>query len=166
MGASIRRLESHFMGDAPESDVPRTAAKKFSVSTKGVTPQTLVVDVFVNIFVENYPDGMALEQNSKEWNDMTEREKKSHRNRFSQIKHAVRMVLMHADSFPPTSDKQFKQTLRKIAIAAVDCIRDSFDFRSRTITFNKLADHSKTKEREKTLEFPPNTPEDIRKIFN
>ena len=92
-------------------------------------------------------------------------ERKKLRNLFNSVKRSVKMVLMHADSFPSTPDKQFKEVLRKIATAAEERIRKDFGFGDKPISHWMLADHPMTKTLEKTLNLPENTPQDIRKFL-
>ena len=109
---------------------------------------------------------MALDIKSDSWNDLGQPERKTLRNLCDSVKRAVRMGLMHTDSFPPTPDKQFKETLRRTATAAEERIRKDFGFGDKAITHWKLADHPTTKTLEKTLKLPETIPEDIRKFFN
>ena len=142
-------------------------ARKFSISSKTITGQTTVTDATVMFFVDNFSAGMALEQKSDSWKDLSEKERKRYRNVFSSVKRAVRMVLMHADSYPPlSSDKnQFKLSLQKVATTAEERIRNDFDFGDKVITVYKLAAHKKTKELERILHLPSNTPEEVHKML-
>lgn len=172
MDKSIRRIESHLMGEAPKPDATlfflcsNECVILFSISSEGLTKQKSLTDVTVAFFIENYPTGVALDINSDSWKDLENTKRKKLRNLFASIKRAVRMVLMHADSFPPTPDKQFKETLWRTATAAEECTRNDFGFGDKLISHWKLADHPKTKTLEKTLKPPENTPEDIRKFFD
>lgn len=167
MDRSMRRLENHLIGKVPKPDVTPSSqcVIPFSISSKAFTKQMTVTDATVQFFVDKHPAGLILDMKSDSWKDLDSTEKKRLRNLFNSTKRAVRMVLMHADSFPPTPDKQFKETLRRTATAAEERIRNDFGFGDKTISIWKLADHPMTKTLEKTLELPENTPEDIRKIF-
>ena len=87
--------------------------------------QTSVTDATVWFFIENYPAGMALDINSDSWKDLENTERKKLRNLFASIKRAVRMVLMHTDSYPliPEDPSQYKEFLRRTATVAEERIR-------------------------------------------
>lgn len=72
----------------------------------------------------------ALDLKSDSWNDLDKSEKKRIRNHFANIKRAVKMVLMHADSYPsiPEDPSQYKEVTRRIATAAEERIRNEFWF--------------------------------------
>ena len=84
-----------------------------------------MADITTAFFVDNYPAGFSLDRESDSWKDLDASERKHLRNHFAAIKHAVRMVLMHTDSYPLTPDKE---AVRKIATAAEERIRNKLDF--------------------------------------
>ena len=95
-----------------------------------------VADVTVSFFVDNYPAGFKKDKDSDSWNDLDPTERKRLRNHFAAIKRAVRMVLMHADSYPTIPDD--KESIRRLATAAVERIRNELEFGNKTITYYKL----------------------------
>ena len=139
---------------------------KFSVNSKRLHHQSSLADITVAFFVDDYRGGFAKDKASPDWNDNPV-EKKRLRNLFANIKRAVRLVLMHADSYPSASNPvDYKESLRRIATAAEERIRSDFEFGpNAVISVYKLAKHPKTKELEKTLSLPANTPDDICKFF-
>ena len=170
VATSVRRIENHLMGERPES--PRFTSPltviKFTTSSKGLTNQNSVSDVFVAFFDEDYRAGYALDLNSESWKeDMDPIERKSHKNKFASIKRVVRMVLMHADSHPsmPEVPPKCKEVLRRIATAAEEHIRNDLRFENKRISVATLTSHPMTEDLEKTPSLPANTPEDICKFF-
>lgn len=162
MASSVRRLEEdHLMGNNRSSPPPKGVIK-FSISSKALTNRTSVADVTITFFVDNYPAGFTLDKESDSWKDLDASERKRLRNHFAASKRAVRMTLMHADSYPPTPDKEVVQ---KIATTAEEHIRNKLDFGNKTISIYTLALHQAMKELEKTLNLPENTPEDARMFF-
>lgn len=100
MASSIHRIENHLMGYS-KSDMPAPRGViKFSISSKGLTNQRSVVDVTIAFFVDNYPAGFTLDKESESWKDQDASERKRLRNHFAAVKRAVRMILMHLDSYP------------------------------------------------------------------
>jgi len=94
------------------------------------------------------------QQHLKQWKDMEPQEKKSIRNKFGSVKRAVKMVLMHADSYPLMPEDRSKHK--------------ALGFEDKTISMCKLEKALKDpnmKELERTLKLPTNTPEDARKFF-
>jgi hypothetical protein len=169
---SVERIENRVVEQVPESGAPRLTQDgviKFSISSKGLTNQTSLTDVTVAFFTDNYPAGFALDKDSDSWKDLDLTERKKLRNHFGTIKRAVRMVLMHTDSFPPPrpdgSSESWKESLRGTATAAEQCIREDFSFGDKTISIYKLTSHPLMKYLEKSLKLPENTPECFRKIF-
>ena len=103
------------MGYNQRSSPPPKGVIKSSISSKGLTNRTSVADVTTAFFEDNYPAGFSLDKESDFWKDTDASERKRLRNHFAAIKRAVRMVLMHADSYPLTQDKV---VVRKIATTA------------------------------------------------
>jgi hypothetical protein len=169
MNKSIQRIENHLMGEAPRPDASPSSEGtiKFSISSKGLTNQMSLADVTTAFFADNYPAGFALDKASDSWSDLDITERKRLRNQFGNIKRAVRMVLMHSDSYPliPEDPSQYKEVIRRIATTAEERIRNDFSFGNRNISVYKLTSHPAMKELEKTLKLPENTPEDARKVF-
>jgi len=171
MDKSIRRLENHLMGEAKPTATTLSSSSsgviRFSVSSKGLTNQMSVADVTVAFFFDNHPVGWKLDKESDSWSDVDISERKRLRNHFSAIKRAVRMVLMHADSYPsiPNDPLQYKESIRRIATAAEERIRNDLCFGNRIITIYKLNGHSEMKNLEKSLKLPENTPEEACKFF-
>ncbi|CAB9531278.1 unknown protein [Seminavis robusta] len=159
MATSIRRLEDHILGEVDSKPVTTAnpPVRKFTVSSKALARHASVVDVTVLFFSDDFPAGMALEQRSDSWKDMDEKEKKSHRNRYSSIKRAVRMVVMHMDSFPLVSDRDFKSTLRHVVSKAIERLRTNYKIsEDKTITVHTIASNSQqTPTLEKTMNLPP-----------
>jgi len=141
---SVRRIESHLLGDRPQSVSSQPSSSvitKFTVSSKGITNRMSVSDVFVSFFYEDYRAGFELDKNSEAWKeDMDATEKKKHKNLFAKIKRAIRMVLMHADDFPlpPDDPSKYKEVLRRTTSAAEDRIRNSLAFGEKKISFYTL----------------------------
>jgi hypothetical protein len=167
---SVQRIENHLMGETPRPDAPPSSEGtiKFSISNKGLTNQMSLADVTTAFFADNYPAGFALDMKSDSWKDLDQKERKKLRNRFQIIKRAVRMVLMHADSYPlpPEDPSQYKEVIRGIATQAEERIRNEFCFAKKTkISIHTLTTHLEMKTFEKTLKLPENTPEEARKFF-
>jgi hypothetical protein len=168
MAKSIQRIENHLMGPTlPTPKLPSNVIK-FSIASKGLTNRTSVTDVTVAFFVEDYRVGFELDKKSESWNDLEPPERKRLRNYFGTIKRAVRMVLMHADSYPlvPEDPSKYKETVRRIATTAEERIRKDLDFDDKNISIYKLTKHPSMKSLENTIELPDNTPEDARKFCN
>lgn len=93
--------------------------------------------------------------------------KKHVRDLFGKVKRAVRFFLMHADKFPliPDDPMKYKDVLRRTAIAAEEWIRSSLGFEDKKITIYTLANLPNSKDIEKTLKLPPDTPSDWCKFF-
>ena len=166
MAKSIQRLEAHFL--PPGKSVPATSPKgviKFSVNVKGIDLKHESIAVATTkFFTQKYAAGFALDKERESWNALGKDHRKSLSNKFTAIKCAVRMVLMHADSFPTSPDKN---SIERIAKAAEERIRNDFEFKkNETITVCKIQKHEKTKELQPILELPANTPEDVKKFFN
>lgn len=109
-----------------------------------------------------------MDKESESWNDTGQRERQRLRNLFANIKHAVRMLLMHADSHPlmPEEPSNHKEVIRRIAMAVEERIRKDFGFDTKTvITICGVTKHETTKELKKTLKLPVNAPEDAQKFF-
>ena len=64
---SVGRIERHLLGDQPQSVSPQPVADitKFTVSSKGISNQMSVSDVFVSFFYEDYRSGFELNKKSK-----------------------------------------------------------------------------------------------------
>jgi hypothetical protein len=165
MDRSIERMENHLMGEPPKMSVYIRKAGatpvslncagviRFSINSKGLTNQMSLADVTTAFFADNYHVGFALDKESDSWNDLDLNERKRLRNHFGNIKCAVRMVLMHADSYPsiPEDPSQYKETIRRIATAAEERIRNDFCFGNKTISIYKLTTHPTTKILKKSL---------------
>jgi len=121
-----------------------------------------------SFFVDDYRTGCDLESRSPAWNKLDPQARKKLRNECSLIKRAVRLVLMHADSFPLASNNsaQHKKDVFSIARSAEERIRVvlRFDPKS-TITHSKLEKQPGLKELEGTLKLPDNTPDGWCKFF-
>ena len=133
------------------------------------TTDKSVADVFVAFFDEDHPAGFELDKKSDSWkDDMDPLEKKRYKNKFANIKRAVRMVLMHADSYPliPEDPSQYKEVLRRTATAAEERIRNNLGFEDKRISIYTLTSLSEIKTLEKTLRLPSNTPVEELQFFN
>ena len=102
--SSIRRIENHLPGklhpESPQSKPPSNVIK-FSVSSKGLTNQMPVADVFVSFFDKDGRTGFELDKKSDSLKeDMDALETKHCKNKFANIKRSVRFVLMHSCSYP------------------------------------------------------------------
>lgn len=166
---SVERIENRVVGQTSGPDTPRSGPRppqdgviKFSISSKGLTKQMSVADVTVAFFIDNYPAGFILDKESDSWNDLNVQEKRRIRNLFGTIKRAVRIVLLHSDSYPLTPDKE---TIRRVAYDAENRIRRDLEFGKKSVSIYTLTQHDNIKELEKTLKLPDNTPEDARKFF-
>jgi hypothetical protein len=186
---SVQKLEKHFLGapapapdriivnpnDNPFSEFSDTTANpfplihKFSSTAQHTFKEMSVADVTFHFFCDNYPLGYILDKKSDSWNE-DQKEKLRLKNLFAKIKRAVRMVLMHADTFPWPAENQtrlqFKEAIKRIARAAEERIRDNLEFGNKTITIYTLPNHPDMKSLEKSLPLPANTPERVRKFFN
>ena len=144
----------------------------FSVSSRCLSASASLSEVATAFFVDDYPVGYILETQSPSWDELDSQGKKKLHNKFSLIKRAVRLVLMHADSFPVDTGNrsQYKKDyVSAIARAAEEQIRAALGFNATksTITRHKLEKQPGLKELEQTLKLPDsNTPEDMRKFFN
>ena len=171
---SIRRLEEHLV---PIGGIPRPTPTHsrgligFHISIKKLPKLASLTDTTVAFFVDDYPGGYKKDINSPYWEELDSQERKSLRNKFSTVKRAVRMVLLHADSYPlmPENPSQYKNVIRDIATTAEARIRETMGFDDKTIiSRHKLEKQLKlpeVKKHEKTLKLPEDTPEDIRNFF-
>ena len=169
---SVERIENRVVGQVPESDAARSTQDgvvKFSISSKGLnTNQASVANVTVAFFTNNFPAGFALDKGSDSWNDMDLNERKKIRNHCGTIKRAVRMALMHADSFPPPSpegSEPWKESLGRMATAAEEHTCEDLDFGKKVITIHEPTKHQDLKTLEANLKLPDDTPEHPRKLF-
>ncbi|CAB9527068.1 expressed unknown protein [Seminavis robusta] len=163
MNQAIQRLERNLIGEAPEP--PQHKSKcliKFSTNTEG--KNTSLTELTTAFFAEDYRAGYALDQRSGSWDELSK--PRTLINKFGSMKCAVRFVLMHADEFPPTANKE---EIRRIAKPAEDQIRQTLQFeKDKVITHSKLERKLKLpafREIEKKGKLPENTPEDWRKFF-
>jgi hypothetical protein len=143
---------------------------RFSISSQSLPKYASLSDVTTAFFVDNYCAGYAMDTKSPPCNELDSQQKKSLRNKFGSIKHAVRMVLMHADAYPvmPNNPSEYKGVIHAIATAAEKRILDAFGLEDKTISIYKLEKQLKLpamKELEKSLRLPDNTPDDMRKFF-
>ena len=120
-----------------------------------------LVDVFTTFFVDNYPVGFTLDKESESWNDdVIERTRV--RNLFTNIKRAVRMMLMHSDSYPTSDDSaNYKEVVCRIANDTEERIQNDLDFGSKIISIYMLMKHDSFKMLENTLRLPENTPSNM-----
>ncbi|CAB9513877.1 expressed unknown protein [Seminavis robusta] len=165
MNQAIQRLERNLIGEAPEPTQPKSKGIiKFSINTEG--KNTSLTELTTAFFAEDYRAGYALDQRSGSWDELSKPDKRTLINKFGSMKRAVRFVLMHADEFPPTANKE---EIRRIAKPAEDQIRQSLQFeKDKVITHSKLERKLKLpafREIEKKGKLPENTPEDWRKFF-
>lgn len=158
---TIRRLENHVLGnDENPITSSSTLVKKFSVSANSLSRHASVVDATVLFFVDDFP-GVISEQRSDSWKDeLSDKEKKSLRNRHSSVKRAVRMAMMHTESFPSQSDRRLKHSLRKVTEKAVEKLRSNCRLpEDETITAHTAAnDSGQTSGCEMTVKLPANLP--------
>lgn len=149
--------------------------KSFSVNLKDLNSSSYSLsEVTVKFFAEDYRTGYARETKSPIWREHDERAKKKIHNEYSLVKRVVRLVLMHADSFPQMSNNrpQYKQDVFALARPAEERIREALGFSEATITRRKLEKQPGLKELEDSLKLPDNmfklpdnTPDDWRKYF-
>ena len=115
MAHSIARLEEHFI--PPPEPVTSPAPKgviKFSISGKALnTKHESVSDVTAKFFVDNHIAGFVFDKESESWKDLGKDQRRKLSNQFAATKCAVRMVLMHADSFPTSLDKKSNERMAK-----------------------------------------------------
>ena len=170
MERSLRRLEENLLPESPKPQAPPPkSVLMFSVSSRCLSTSAPLSEVVTAFFVDDYPAGYLLETQSPSWDELDSQGKKKLRNKFSLIKRVVRLVLMHADSFPVNTGNrvQYKKDIFAIARAAEVQIRAALGFDAKTtITRHKLEKQPGLKELEKALKLPDNTPEDMRKFFN
>ncbi|CAB9519414.1 hypothetical protein SEMRO_1015_G231490.1 [Seminavis robusta] len=164
MAETLQMLKDHFIPPAPEpTPAPSKGVMKFSVTSKSLTKNSSIADVTTKFFVDNYPAGFALDKESDLWKDLGKDQHKKLCNQFAAIKCAVRMMLMHADSFPLNPDKCSIESMAKLA---EEKIQNDFGFtKTETITVYKVQKHSKTKQLQVTLKFPASTTELVRNYF-
>ena len=164
---SIHRLEKHLIGENPSTTHPvsSTGIIRFSVSSKSLPKYASLSEVTTAFFVGDYRAGYALDTRSQHWEELDPQGRRSIRNKFTTIKRAVKMVLLYADSYPETNDKD---TIKGIATTAEKRLREALNFEEgKTLSIYKLEKQLKTtKELEKQRKLPDNTPDDIRKFFN
>jgi hypothetical protein len=171
MGKAIQRLEKNLIGEAPKPTAPPKGLIKFSINVDLLSKYPSLIEVTIAFFADDFRGGYALDQRHESWNALDPQEKKSLTNKFTTIKRAVKIVLMHADDFPlmPTNPLQYKEEIRRIATAAEDRVRKDFDFGDKVITPNKLQrqlkDVPRFRETEMKGKLPDNTPEDWRRFF-
>lgn len=168
MAGSIQRLENHLVGEAkPDAILSFHRSKvimRFSISRESLTKDASVAEVTVRFFVDDCAAGFDSDKRSDSWKDLDKQEKKSVRDHFQSIKRAVRMVPMHADSFPDPST-QLKERLRLMATSAEERTHNDLGFGNRRITVHTLTQHPDIKTLENTLKLPDNAPEEMRKFF-
>ena len=174
MMRSIQRLENHLIGEPSHTRNPDTSRViPFSITSRGLTNQKSMADVFVAFFAEDYRAGYALDLNSDHWKEaqtdpIAKQENKHLKNLFATIKRAVRMVLMHADSYPlpPDDPPLHKEVLRRTATSAEERIHNDLGFGNKKISVHTLTALPAIKTLEKEKKLPENTPEEIRKFFS
>ena len=95
---------------------------KFLVSSKTLTTQSDMADVFTAFFVDNYPVGFRIDKECDIWKDLETQERRRLRDLFRVIKRVVRVMLMHADKYPAEANNplEYKTLVRKIAVDAQD----------------------------------------------
>lgn len=115
-------------------------------------------------FADNYHSGYIQETGSQHWNELDAQARKSIRNKFTTVKRAVKMVLLHADSYPETKDKD---EIRGIAIPAEKRLREALKFDGeKPLSMYRLEKELKrSNSLEKACELPDNTPDEMRKFF-
>jgi hypothetical protein len=139
-------------------------------AVKGLPKNASLSEVTTSFLADNYRVGYAMDSKSPSWNELNPQERKSLHNKFGSIKRAVKMVLLHADSYPliPSNPSQYKSNIRAIANAAEKRICDALGLEEDTISVYKLEKQLKLphlKDLEKTLKLPSNTPEEMKKFF-
>ena len=170
---SVRRLEDHFIGEAPKpaASPPSKGIIRFSISSKSLPRSASLSEATIAFFADDYRAGYTLDLNSPSWDELDKEGKKKLRNKFGTIKRAVRMVLQHADSYPLLPEdqlQQYKEVVRGIATTAENRIHQALGFEDKPLSIYKLEKElarPAVKEWEKTLKLPGNTPEDVRKFF-
>ena len=84
---------------------------KFSVSSKALTSQSDIADVFTCFFVDNYPVGFRMDKECDTWKDLDAQDRRRLRDLFHIVKRGVRAMLMHADTYPEKRLKPFERCL-------------------------------------------------------
>jgi len=165
MEMSLKRLEDDLLPEAPKPEHPLKRMQMFSVSGKCLSTSASLAEATTAFFVDDCRTGCDLESRSPAWNDL---ERKKLRHKCSLTKRAVRLVLMHADSFPLASNNsaQCKKDVFSTARSAEERIRVvlRFDPKS-TITRSKLEKQPGPKKSEGTLKLPDDTPDGWCKFF-
>jgi len=100
METSLKRLEENLLPEAPKPEHPLKRTLMFSVSSKCLSTSASLAEVTTAFFVDDYRTGYDLESRSPSWNKLDPQARKKLRNKHSLTKRAVRLVLMHVDSFP------------------------------------------------------------------
>ena len=132
MEKSTRRLEDHLTGDAPASTAPDSPKGiiRFSMNSKSLPKCASLVDVNTAFFADNCYAGYVLDTKSASYDELCPQGKKSLPNKFATIKRAVRIVLLHADSYPlkPKNASHHKDLIRGIATTAEKRLRETLGF--------------------------------------
>ena len=68
---SVQRIDRHLLGKRPipVSPQPSFDVTKFTVSSKGITNQMSVSDIFVSFFYEDYRSGFEVDKKSEAWKE-------------------------------------------------------------------------------------------------
>ena len=170
MERSLRRLEENLIGETPKPDAPpKKGVIRFSISSQCLPRSASLTESTIAFFADDYVTRYTLDTKSPSWNEKDDREKKSLRNKFSLLKRAVRLVLLHSDSFPikPKNPTRYKEMIREIATKAEERIRRALAFDdSAKITIYKIEKQLKlAKDLETSQQLPDNTPDEYRKFF-
>jgi len=166
------------MGEAPASTVPDSpkGVIRFSISCKSLPTCASLVDVTTAFFADNCYAGHALDMKSASYDELDPQGKKSMRNKFATVKRAVRMVLLHADSYPskPKNPSHHKDLIRGIATLAEKRLRkhEALGFKDKeTVSVCKLEKQlgevpAAVKEELEKKPLPVDTPDDMCKFFS
>lgn len=168
MDKAIQRLEKHILGTPPETEVkPAVDAITFSTLSVGLGQKPSLSEVTVAFFVEDYINGYEREKRLWDREKKDERDKKSIRRKFSIIKKAVRVVLLHAASFPlqPKPPGNYRRHVQTIAEAAEESIRKSLNVDKNRLTVYTLEKLLKDSPLDPNLQLPTNTPSDMVTYF-
>lgn len=156
----------------PSRNHPLQKESFFSVSSKCLPTSASLSEVTAAFFVDDCRTGCTLETKSPAWNERDFPTKKKLWGQYSLIRRTVRLVLMHADSFPPplssnTNRAQHKREVFAMAREAEERLRVVLRFDAKAVsTRSKLEKVLGLKETEATLRLPANTPDDWCKFID
>lgn len=165
---SVRPLERHLIGKPPMrlvtvSSSQPTSVIKFSQTSKALTAQCSVLNIFTVFFWDAMPAGWEADKKSDTWDDLNSIERKCLQNLLASFPRLVRLMLLHSESFPLVKDNcaKYKQSLKAIGKESEERIWIQLKLGDKSVTMYKVLRHPMIKDLESTLVLPKNTPKGV-----